>query len=151
MIEGAISLLQAVQPTKIENLDILTCGELRTRPSQLLDSVAMKSLLEEAAQKYDLVIIDTPPLSACADASSLSRHCDGVILVTRPGFTLKEVLSRAVSELTRNRLPILGMVVNGMTNLTEQYYRYPVNGYQPKKRLTGFGGNRQKSVERNEV
>ena len=151
VIEGAISLLQAVQPTKIENLDILTCGELRTRPSQLLDSVAMKSLLEEAAQKYDLVIIDTPPLSACADASSLSRHCDGVILVTRPGFTLKEVLSRAVSELTRNRLPILGMVVNGMTNLTEQYYRYPVNGYQPKKRLTGFGGNRQKSVERNEV
>lgn len=151
VIEGAISLQQALQPTEIENLDILTCGELRTRPSQLLDSVAMKSLLEEASQKYDLVIIDTPPLSACADTSSLSRHCDGVILVTRPGFTLKEVLLRAVSELTRNRLPILGMVVNGMTNLTEQYYRYPVNGYQPTKRLTGFGGNRQKSVERHEV
>lgn len=151
VIEGALSLQQAVQRTDIDNLDILTCGELRSRPSQILDSVAMKSLLEEASQKYQLVIIDTPPISACADASCLSRHCDGVVLVTRPGFTLKEVLSRAVSELTRNRLPILGMVVNGMTNLTEQYYRYPVNGYQPKKRLAGFGDYRQRFGERDEV
>ncbi|MDF5714300.1 MAG: polysaccharide biosynthesis tyrosine autokinase [Rhizonema sp. NSF051] len=151
VIEGELSLQQAVQATEIENLDILTCGELRRRPSQLLDSVAMKSLIEDASQEYDLVIIDTPPLSACADASSLSRHCDGVVLVTRPGFTLKEVLSRAVSELTRNRIPVLGMVVNGMTNLTEKYYRYPVNGYQPKKRLTGLGGYRQRFVERDEV
>ncbi len=138
VLDNNRSLVEAVQPTDIENLDVLTCGELQSRPSQLLESIAMKSLMEEAAQEYDLVIVDTSPLSASADASCLGRHSDGMILVTRPGFTLKEVLSRAVSELTQNRIPILGVVVNGMTSSTEQYYRYPVDSPQPIKRLVGL-------------
>ena len=150
VINGDKSLQQAVQPTNIENLDVLTCGDLRGRPSQLLESVAMKSLLELASQEYDLVIIDTPPVSAYADAASLSRHSDGVMLVTRPGFTLKEVLSKAVSELTKNRIPILGVVVNGMTSSTEQYYRYPVKSYKSVKRLTAPSKSRQELREHNE-
>ena len=139
VIAGEKSLLDAVQPTDIDNLDVLACGELRGRPSQLLESVAMKSLIEEAAKNYELVIIDTPPLSACADAATLSRYSDGIMMVTRPSFTIKEVLSRAVSELTQNRIPILGVVVNGMTSLTEDYYRYSVDGYQRVRSLTGLG------------
>ncbi|MBD2778486.1 GumC family protein [Iningainema tapete] len=138
VIDGEKSFQETVQRTDVENLDVLTCGELRSRPSQLLESPAMKSILQEAAQNYDLVIIDTPPLSACADASTLSRLSDGIIMVTRPSFTIKEVLSRAVSELSRNRIPVLGVVVNGMTSMTETYYRYSVNGYKPTKRLTGL-------------
>ena len=132
VIEGSKSLQEAVQPTDVQNLDVLTCGELYGRPSQFLESAGMKSLLAEAAEKYDVVIIDTPPLSASADAATLARQSDGVVLVTRPGFTLKEILLRSVTELTRNRIPILGVVVNGMTSQTEQYYRYPVDGYQPR-------------------
>ncbi|MUH01766.1 polysaccharide biosynthesis tyrosine autokinase [Scytonema sp. UIC 10036] len=139
VLEGEISLADAVQSTDIENLDVLTCGELHGRPSQLLESVAMKSLVAEAAENYDLVIIDTPPLSACADAATLAKQSDGVMLVTRPGFTLKEILSRSVSELNRNRIPILGVVVNGMTSQTEKYYQYSVNGYLPRKQLTTSG------------
>ncbi len=135
VLEGDISLADAVQSTDIENLDVLTCGELHGRPSQLLESSAMKSLVAEAGENYDLVIIDTPPLSACADAATLAKQSDGVMLVTRPGFTLKEILSRSVSELTRNRIPILGVVVNGITSQTEKYYQYSVNGYQPRKQL----------------
>ncbi|WP_026734368.1 GumC family protein [Fischerella sp. PCC 9605] len=130
-IDKEISLDRAVQRTKIPNLSVLTCGELHGRPSQLLESDAMKSLLAEAAGKYDYVIVDTPPLSACADAHTLSRQSDGIVLVTRPSITIKEVLQRAVSELTNNQIPIMGVVVNGMTDQTEQYYRYPVNGYKP--------------------
>jgi capsular exopolysaccharide synthesis family protein len=125
------SLDRAVQRTKIPNLSVLTCGELHGRPSQLLESDAMKSLLAEAASKYDYVIVDTPPLSACADAHTLSRQSDGIVLVTRPSITIKEVMQRAVSELTNNQIPIMGVVVNGMTDQTEQYYRYLVNGYKP--------------------
>lgn len=141
VLEGDVSLLEAVQTTDIENLEVLTCGELHGRPSQLLESAQMKLLVAEAAQNYDLVIIDTPPLRASADASTLARQSDGVILVTRPNFTVKEILSRSVSELTQNQIPILGVVVNEMTSLTEQYYRYPVNGYQPRRRLTATGSN----------
>ncbi|MDY6901224.1 MAG: polysaccharide biosynthesis tyrosine autokinase [Cyanobacteriota bacterium] len=135
IIEGRRSFDDAIQKTDVDNLDVLTCGELHGRPSQLLESVEMKSILEEAAKKYDLVIIDTPPISACADAATLGKQGDGVVLVTRPSFTNKEMLRKAVSELSGNHIPILGVVVNGMSNLTEKYYRYPVKSYQPRRHL----------------
>lgn len=150
VLKGNVSLLDAVQPTDIENLDVLTCGELHGRPSQLLESIAMKSLMAEAAENYDLVIIDTPPLTACADALTLAQEGNGLMLVTRPGFTDKEVLSRCVWELTQNRISILGVVVNGMIHLT-QNYRYPTHRYRPRlpksqKQLIGAGDSTRKSA-----
>lgn len=142
IIEGNRSFTDAIQKTDVENLDVLTCGELHGRPSQLLESAAMKSILEEAAKEYDLVVIDTPPVSACADAATLGKYSDGVVLVTRPSFTNKEMLKKVVSELTDNHIPILGVVVNGMSNLTEKYYRYPVKSYQPTKHLTSGARSR---------
>ncbi|MGB3638470.1 MAG: polysaccharide biosynthesis tyrosine autokinase [Rivularia sp. (in: cyanobacteria)] len=139
IIEGRRSFTDAIQKTDVDNLDVLTCGELHGRPSQLLESAAMKSILEEAAKEYDLVVIDTPPVSACADGATLGKYSDGVVLVTRPSFTNKEMLKKAVSELTVNHIPILGVVVNGMSNLTEKYYRYPVKSYQPTRHLTSGG------------
>lgn len=138
VINGYKTLAQAVQPTSTENLSVLTCGELHARPSQLLDSPRVRTLLEEAAVHYDLVIIDTPPVTSCADAATLSRKSDGLLLVTRPNFTPKEILLRAVSELIGNHVPLLGVAVNGMTTQTEKYYRYAIEGYQPHvKRLNG--------------
>ena len=99
----------------------------------------MKSLLEQAANEYDLVILDSPPVSAFADAATLGKQSDGVVLVTRPSVTNKEMLQKAVSELSGNHIPILGIVVNGMSNLTEKYYRYPVKSYQPRRHLTSGG------------
>lgn len=140
VIDKKIPLFHAVQPTSMENLWLLSCGELCDRPSSLLESASMKSLLAEAVEHYDLVIVDTPPVCSCADANTLSRHSQGLVMVTRPNFTPKDMLLRAVSELTGNGVPILGVVVNGITTQTEKYYRYPVDGYQPiskpLKRLT---------------
>lgn len=118
------SLLDTVQIRDSENLSVLTCGELHPRPSQLLESEAMKSLIADATANYDFVIIDTPPLSVSADAATLGRYTNGILLITRPSFTLKDFLKKAVSELTQNRIPILGVVVNGMTAQTEKSYRY---------------------------
>ncbi|NMG18515.1 GumC family protein [Brasilonema bromeliae] len=150
VLEGNVSLLDAVQPTDIENLDVLTCGNQHARPSQLLESIAMKSLMAEAAENYDLVIIDTPPLTACADALTLAQEGNGLMLVARPGFTDKEVLSRCVWDLTQNRISILGVVVNGMTHLT-QNYRYPTYRYRPRlpksqKQLIGAGDSSRNSA-----
>jgi polysaccharide biosynthesis transport protein len=148
VIQKRRSLNQAVQLTDVENLHVLTGGEFHGRPSQLLESPAMKSLVAEAAAIYDVVIIDTAPISACADAATLARQSDGIMLVTRPNITIKEVLQRAVSELENNQIPVLGVVVNGMTEQTEKYFRYPVDGYRPvggrsPKRLTAVKGGRK--------
>lgn len=116
-------LADFVQPTAIENLSVLTCGSISTRPSQLLESTYMKALMMEAAENYDIVILDTPPLSACADATTLGQLSDGVMLVTRPNYTIKEIFQKAVSDLTRDRIPMLGVVVNGINTLSDKYYR----------------------------
>ncbi len=137
VLNGHQSLLDAVQPINdIKNLSVLTCGELYGRPSQLLESEAIKSLIVEATAKYDFVIIDTSSLSVSADAATLSRYSDGIMLVTRPSFTLKESLQKAISELTQNRIPILGVVINGTTEQIEKSYRY---FSRPLKRLTALG------------
>ena len=125
VIEG-LPLIRAVQPTAIPNLSILTFGEIYKRPSQLIESTQMRELLEQAAEQYDLVIIDTPPVTSCADAALLSRNSDGMLFVTRPNMTAREVAQRAISELNKNRVHILGVVVNGTTNQTEAYYQYPI-------------------------
>ncbi|MGC1395141.1 MAG: polysaccharide biosynthesis tyrosine autokinase [Coleofasciculaceae cyanobacterium] len=139
VIDKKLTLLHAVQPTGINNLSILTCGELRDRPSSLLESPAMKAILAEAAAHYDLVILDTPPVGSCADANALSRSSDGLVMITRPNFTPKEMVLRAVAELKGNGVPILGIVVNGMTTQTEKYHS-SLKGYKPlakpRKRLT---------------
>jgi capsular exopolysaccharide synthesis family protein len=147
VIEKRRTLNQAVQPTDVENLHVLTGGEFHGRPSQLLESPAMRSLVAEAGTMYDMVIIDTAPISACADAATLARLSDGIMLVTRPNITIKEVLQRAVSELKHNQIPVLGVVVNGMTEQTEKYFRYPVDNDRPvggrsPKRLTAVEGGR---------
>jgi succinoglycan biosynthesis transport protein ExoP len=140
VIDKKLNFLHAVQPTGIDNLSILTCGELRDRPSSLLESASMKAILAEAAAHYDLVIVDTPPVSSCADANALSRSSDGLVMITRPNFTPKEMVLRAVAELKGNGVPILGIVVNGMTTQTEKYHSSALKGYKPlakpRKRLT---------------
>ncbi|NEU74500.1 polysaccharide biosynthesis tyrosine autokinase [Hassallia byssoidea VB512170] len=148
VIEKRRSLNQAVQLTDVDNLHVLTGGEFHGRPSQLLESPAMKSLVAEAAENYDMVIIDTAPISACADAATLARQSDGIMLVTRPSITIKEVLQRAVSELNNNQIPVLGVVVNGMTEQTEKYFRYPVDNDRPlggrlPRRLTAVDSGRK--------
>jgi polysaccharide biosynthesis transport protein len=124
VIEGELSLERAVKPTNTHNLWLLTCGQLPSLPSSILDSPQMEMLLQKAQATYDLVIIDTPPVSSCADAHSLCRHSDGLVMVTRPYVTPKDVLMRAVSELRRNQVPIFGFVMNGTTPQTDKYYRY---------------------------
>jgi capsular exopolysaccharide synthesis family protein len=130
VITDLLPLIQAVQPTAIPNLSVLTYGEIYKHPSQLIESAQMQALLEQAAEQYDLVIIDTPPITSCVDAALLSRSSDGMLFVTRPTMTSRNVALRAISELNKNRVSILGVVVNGTNNQTEPYYRYPIQGYQ---------------------
>ncbi|WP_392482950.1 GumC family protein [Nostoc sp. C110] len=147
VLENNQSLLEVIRPTAIDNLSVLTCGGLHHCPSQLLESTAMKSLIAEATAHFDLVIIDTPPLCASIDAATLTQQSHGIILVTRPGWTHKEVLQKTVSELTENGIPILGGVVNDMATELEKYYRNSVNKYQLNRRLTTQGLSNTSSDE----
>ncbi|AOY81446.2 polysaccharide biosynthesis tyrosine autokinase [Moorena producens JHB] len=141
VIDSNQTWLSAVQPTAIPNLSILTCSDLPSGPATFLQSQVIKSILAAAADHYDLVIVDTPPVSSFPDAHTLSRYSDGLVMVTRPNFTQKDILLQTVSELNDSSTPILGFVVNGISDRTQQYYSDSFYSYQPQSQSRQTHGN----------
>lgn len=95
-------------------LDVLLSGANPPNPIRLLDSHSMVTLLEEASQDYDLVIIDSPPVNVVADSMIISKFVDGVLLVVRPRQADAEGVRLAKLLLDQAKVPILGMLVNGV-------------------------------------
>ncbi len=112
VVSGQAILEDAVQPTGIDNLDILSCGELVSRPSTVIESKAMEQLLETAAKHYELVLVDTPPVDTSSDAITMGQHANGVLFVVRPNLTVKESMVAAMSNLQDNSIEISGIVIN---------------------------------------
>jgi capsular exopolysaccharide synthesis family protein len=121
---GAASLSKATQIVDLDSrsvaggggrtLDVLVAGAtLPPNPGELIESHAMESLLEQVKSTYDLVVIDTPPLTAVSDAFPLLRKVDGVIIVGRVGRNRRDVAERLHETLTGAGAPLLGVVANG--------------------------------------
>jgi polysaccharide biosynthesis transport protein len=111
-VNGSCSFLHAVKSTSIENLSVLPCGQLSTRPSALIETAAMRTLLEEASIHYDYVIIDASPMGICADAATLRQSASGLVLIVQPHITRRDTLLQVVSDLQRSGTPPLGLVMN---------------------------------------
>ena len=80
-----------------------------------------EKFLNELKNKYDIILIDTPPLIAVTDAYILMKHIDKFVLVIRAGATEKGAFERVYSELTHGKFPIAGVVMNAMT---EEHHSY---------------------------
>jgi polysaccharide biosynthesis transport protein len=120
---GRVSLKQIINETAMENLAVITAGQMHPQPSQLLESSRLKVLLAEASRYFDLIIIDSPPLTSCSDAATLSSYSDGLLMIARPNFTPKDLLQKAIADLQTNHCNVLGVAINGMNAQTELYYR----------------------------
>ena len=99
---------------------------LPPNPGELIESHAMEALLERAKSTYDLVVIDTPPLTAVSDAFPLLRKVDGVIIVGRVGRNRRDVAERLHETLTSAGAPLLGVIANGSKSGAPS--SYPGNG-----------------------
>ena len=98
----------------MDNVDVLPSGVIPPNPLTLLDSKRMGSLIKEFSKNYDFVILDTPPLVIAADALSLSKMSDGILLVARPGVLDRVSAAAAKEFLAQSGQEILGLVVNGV-------------------------------------
>jgi polysaccharide biosynthesis transport protein len=112
VVSGNVPLLSAVKSTRITNLDVLTTGQWPKRPAQVLEATAMQTLLTEAKNLYDLVIIDSSAVSLYSDAMALSQQTNGLVLVVRPEITPKAIALQTIAELNGCGTKILGMVIN---------------------------------------
>jgi protein-tyrosine kinase len=106
-----------------ENLVLLPAGRAVSDPMGALTSSRMQRILEEAAERFDWVIVDAPPIGPVADASLLAQRVDGIVFVVRAGRTPYPAVQKAVETLGRER--ILGVVLNGLTpEQSNGYYGY---------------------------
>ncbi|MBD2343485.1 GumC family protein [Anabaena subtropica] len=108
----------------VVNLELLTAGTIPPNPAALLDSQRMNGLLKQAAEEYDCIIIDTPPLSVLADASIVGKMADGMLLVVRPGVVNSAAAKTTKTLLEHSRVPVLGMVVNCVATDSNDYSYY---------------------------
>ncbi len=118
VIVGESSLAAAFNPV-MDRLDVLTAGVVPPNPLAVLDSKPMSDLVAAVAQNYDFVILDASPLMVGAEALTLGKITDGLLMVVRPGVldfasanTVKELLQQSGQN-------ILGMVVNCAASETE--------------------------------
>ncbi|MDT8396824.1 MAG: polysaccharide biosynthesis tyrosine autokinase [bacterium] len=118
----------AIKKDHIKNLRVLTSGKIPPNPAELLGSPAMKELLDELREHYDLVIIDTPPVNLVADALLLTRMADFTLMVARSAVSSGKEIERALSQLATMDVKNYGMILNAVRRVemgySGKYYRY---------------------------
>lgn len=125
VLVGKIGLDDALQRYENTGLQVLTSGPIPPNPSELLQSHAMERLLTDLRERFDVIIIDAPPLLPVTDAALLARQADGAFVVVRHGKTTKDQLAHAVERIEAVDARVLGIVMN----MTPQKKRGGSYGY----------------------
>jgi capsular exopolysaccharide synthesis family protein len=127
VLSGQIDLQSAVRPTPVNGLCVLTTGSLPQAPAELVGAESMRQLLDAANREYGIVVLDSPPVLAAADASVLARIVDATIIVVRAGQTDQDEAQATIDQLTAVGGKVVGAVLNDPnTKLRAQggYYYY---------------------------
>lgn len=113
------------------NLDVMLAGHIPPNPSELLGSARMSKLIDTLKQKYDYIILDTPPVNVVTDAAVTSRWADGVLFVVRANQSERGAVTHAVEQLGYAKANLLGFILNGVDAEATGYskYRYKRYGY----------------------
>ncbi len=119
-----------IQPTGIHpRFDVLTSGPIPPNPSELLSNGRLPILLAELRERYDYILIDSPPFGLVTDSALIARHADATLYVVRFNYTLVDHLKR-IGELQRaHRFTNLSVIFNGVKYGGGYGYGYGYGGY----------------------
>ncbi len=118
------SLDGLLQPTATPGLRVLTSGPIPPNPAELLGSNRMRQLLTELLADADILVVDSPPVTALADAAILAAQADGVLLVVEVGRTTRDLARRAMAALRQVNARVVGVLLNRMPTRGSGYYYY---------------------------
>ena len=119
---GKLALEDSLYQVNDLPLWFLSAGHGMEEPLPLLESDRFAKMLDTISSSFDWVLLDATPMLPMADSTSLSRLCDGVLVVVREGFTRRKVLDKALESIEKSKL--LGMVFNEASMLNIDYDRY---------------------------
>lgn len=124
LVVGEGSLDDAIKSTEVPGLFLLPCGPIPPNPAELLHTRAFNDLLQQLYERYDRVILDSPPIGAVADAVVLSTQVDGVLLVVKAGVTNREMARRSLRSLADVKAKLSGVVLNHIDLSDPKYGSY---------------------------
>ncbi len=128
---------EVLTPHTLEhNLTLLSAGSQSPLSSELLGAGDLGTVIQTARERFDLVLVDNAPALAVADAIIVGTHCDGTIGVLRAGRTSQKALRRFVQTLARNRIYVLGIVIEAVNMSSAEYrsvYGYDAQSYYGEK------------------
>ncbi|HYO56232.1 GumC family protein [Archangium sp.] len=137
LIVGEGSLERAIKSTDVPNLFVLPCGPLPPNPAELLHTRAFSELLGKLRERFDCILLDSPPLGPVSDALVLSKQSDGILLVFKAGATHREQAKRAIRSLRDVKARVIGALLN---HVDIKGGRYGAENYGYNYR--GYGGER---------
>jgi len=124
ILNRQISFKQGIVQTGLENLSFLPAGEPDLNPGELVLSPMWNRFLEETREQYDYIIVDTPPVLAADDASTLATKMDGVLFVVRGSYTAARMASGALDLLRQRHARVLGLVFNRAISSPYEHHYY---------------------------
>ena len=122
------AMKNAIMPTHIDNLTVLTAGGRAPNPSELLTFDNIERVLTEALSKYDRVVVDSAPLLAVSDTLLIAPHIDLCTLVVRAFSTPRKMVMRALKSLEETKTEPAGLILNFLPSGRGGYYAYYYSG-----------------------
>ena len=152
-ITGDMKIDDIMKTPGIDNLNIITSGTISPNPSELLGSQRMEDFISQVREEYDVVLFDSCPVLAAADASILASKLDGAILVYHVGKIARGALRRAKAQLENVKARVIGVVLNKLqTEISpdytefkyDRYYAYGEKGKTPSKPKRWYRRSKEK-------
>ncbi|MGD1951914.1 MAG: GumC family protein [Leptolyngbyaceae cyanobacterium] len=113
----------------------ITAGTIPPDPVKLLSSKRMQRIMSDLEKDYDLIVYDAPPLVGLADTTLIAPHTDGVVVVARVNKCDRDVLGYVTENIRFAKVPVLGMVANGVIP-DGKSYKYYAYGYGTQQQPT---------------
>ncbi len=129
LLSGKVTRDVAVQSAKVENLDIITRGQVPPNPSELLMHPRFKELVDWASEHYDLVIIETPPVLAVTDPSIVGAIAGTTLMVARFGQNTVKEIDVARSRFEQAGIEVKGVILNAIEKKASSSYGYGYYNY----------------------
>lgn len=119
-----LSLEEIIQKTEVEDLFLLPSGPVPPNPDQFIESPRLEKIIGTLKEKFDMLIIDTPPVFATQDSIILSKYADATISVLESGRVTKKALAHTLESMGKAKIPLMGVIFNKIDQDHKGSYYY---------------------------
>ena len=121
-LSGQRSLENVIYDTNIENFSMIFAGPYSPNPAELLEESLFGDMISKLKERYDYIIVDTPPMGNLIDGAIVARQCDGAVMVIESGSISYRLDQRVKGQLEKSGCRILGVVLNKVNIERNGYY-----------------------------